>query len=122
MLVAEWPEDLHKAGRRLHEHITAHRPHLVPVTSRGTAMTPAKRPGPGGAPYQICPENWFLRRVGFTILPIRCTLPLVAACRDERGEPAVRHRADVAVPQPRYEVILALPDAWRRPRGRRRSS
>jgi hypothetical protein len=67
MLLAEWPEDLrravelyyyadlpagqigvspgaakvslHKARRRLRAHITAHRPDLIPVTSRRTSMT-----------------------------------------------------------------------------------
>jgi hypothetical protein len=46
----------------------------------------------------------------------------MAARRDERGELTVRYRADVVVPQSRFEVILVLPDAGRRPRGRRRSS
>jgi hypothetical protein len=43
----------------------------------------------------------------------------VAARRDERGEPAVRHRAAVTASQSRYEVILATPGARRRLRGRR---
>jgi hypothetical protein len=67
-------------------------------------------------------ENRFPRRAGFTTLLIKHALPFAAARRDERGEPAVRHRAVVAVPQSRYEVILVLPDARRRLRGRRRSS
>jgi len=48
-------------------------------------------------------------------------LPFVAVRRDERGESAVCHRAAVAVPQPRYELILVFPVARRRLRGRRRN-
>jgi hypothetical protein len=67
-------------------------------------------------------KTGFLRWVAFATFLTIHALRFVAARRGKRGEPTVQHSTVVAVPQPRYEVILVSGGCRRRLRGRRRSS
>jgi hypothetical protein len=70
----------------------------------------------------VAGKNQFSLRAGLATVLNNHALPFAAVRRGERGETAVHHRAVVAVPRLRYEVILVLPDARCRLRGRYRSS
>ena len=71
---------LHKARRRLREYITAHRPDLIPATSRRTPMTAVRiahaDPSPGRTPVGLVVLT---DDAGHRALPVRLPAPGAAA-------------------------------------------
>src|SRR5580692_9500735 len=92
---------LHKARRRLREYITAHRPDLIPATSRRTPMTAVRiahaDPSPGRTPVALV----VLAAAGITVSAVT-----VSAL----GPAVTASRVDIAVPGGTRQVTTRLAD------------